>query len=54
MVLVPASSSEGTGLSTYYVRVKDGSIADTLAKTLQERKVLHSRHRFISNNTSAS
>jgi hypothetical protein len=38
MVLVPAPRSDGTGFDTYFVRVKDASIAERLAKTLQEKK----------------
>jgi hypothetical protein len=38
MVLVPAPKNDGSGFDTYFVRVKDGSIAETLAKTLQEKK----------------
>ena len=38
MVLVPAPRSDGTGFDSYFVRLKDATIAETLAKTLQERK----------------
>jgi hypothetical protein len=38
MVLVPAPKSDGKGFDTYFVRVKDAVIAESLAKTLQERK----------------
>ena len=38
MVLVPALRSDGTGFDSYFVRVKDATIAETLAKTLQETK----------------
>lgn len=38
MVLVPAPRSDGAGFETYFVRVKDSTIAENLAKTLQEKK----------------
>jgi hypothetical protein len=38
MVLVPAPRSDGTGFDTYFVRVKDSVIAESLAKILQEKK----------------
>jgi len=38
MVLVPAPRGDGTGLDTFFVRVKDAAIAENLAKVLQEKK----------------
>jgi hypothetical protein len=38
MVMVPAPRSDGTGFDTYFIRVKESSAAEQLAKTLQEKK----------------
>ena len=38
MVLVPAPRSDGKGLDSYFVRVKDAAIAERLASTLREKK----------------
>ena len=38
MVLVPVPRRDGKGFDSYFVRVKDGVMAETLAKTLQETK----------------
>ena len=38
MVLVPALRSDGAGFDSYFVRVKDGTIAERLATLLQEKK----------------
>jgi len=38
MVLVPAPRGDGTGFDTYFVRLKDAGIAESLAKVLQEKK----------------
>jgi len=40
MVLVPAPRSDGMGFDTYFIRLKDASIAESLAKTLQEKKII--------------
>ena len=40
MVLVPAPRSDGKGFDTFFVRVKDAGIAEKLAKTLQEKKIV--------------
>jgi hypothetical protein len=38
MVLVPAPRGDGSGFDSYFVRVKDGAMAEKLAETLQEKK----------------
>jgi hypothetical protein len=38
MVLVPAPRGDGTGFDTFFVRVKNSEIAESLAKVLQEKK----------------
>lgn len=38
MVMVPSPRSDGTGFDTYFVRVKEASAAERLAKTLQENR----------------
>ena len=40
MVLVPSVRSDGKGLDTFFVKVKTAAIAEELAKTLQERKLI--------------
>jgi hypothetical protein len=40
MVLVPAPKSDGGGFDSYFVRLKDATIAETLAKTMQEKKIV--------------
>lgn len=40
MVLVPSPRSDGTGFDTFFVRVKDAAVAETLAKMLQEKKII--------------
>jgi hypothetical protein len=38
MVLVPAPRSDGQGLDSYFVRVKEVSVAENLAKILEDKK----------------
>ena len=38
LVSVPAPRGDGTGFDTYFARVKDAGIAETLVKILQEKK----------------
>lgn len=38
MVLVPALRSDGQGLDSYFVRVKEAVVAENLARILEEKK----------------
>ena len=40
MVLVPSPRSDRSGFDTYYVRLKDGNVAESLRKLLQEAKII--------------
>jgi hypothetical protein len=40
MVLVPSPRGDGTGFDTFFVRVKDSSTAETLARILQDKKII--------------